>query len=424
VYHYSLHYLQSDQPIEMLVLEEQPIGAIVGNISAIDYDIGENGAIDYAFTDGNEQDMFKIVRTNSNAAIIMTAQRLDRETMDSYLLTIKCFKYGDERNSPDRKPFYRYDKAEIQVLIKIVDIDDHLPEFSRNDKTIGIKHNLPIDTSILTVAAKDEDIDALPIVFTIENVTFVPQFYRRHNDSFKNLSLIFSMDNKTGEIRTKKSLSEFVDGYFEMIVRANNSKSLTRFTDNPLKIFIIRDKSLMRFVFAKPPIEVNAIINEFTDHIQSELRSYDLELSVFAAHVLSKPDHSLDFSSTSSCFQLSRHGAALSPHEMEKLINSEEIKMKLLNTYLHYSVQQVDSCAVSKNILAASTIASSGTWLVVLAAFIGLGALIVTLTACCLFKKYHKQMTIQNMPPRVVPSNIYESASGPILYSEPIYGPL
>lgn len=89
----------------------------------------------------------------------------------------------------------------------------------------------------------------------------------------------------------------------------------------------------------------------------------------------------------SSCFQLSRHGSALPPIEMQRIMDSEDVRQKLLETYAKYSVSVVDSCSVKRNLAVASFVASPGAWLVVLAVFIGLSALIATCTACCLTKR-------------------------------------
>lgn len=72
---------------------------------------------------------------------------------------------------------------------------------------------------------------------------------------------------------------------------------------------------------------------------------------------------------------------------MQKIMNSEKVKSALTDTYTKYSVSQVESCSVKSNLATASVIASTGTWLVILAALIGVAALIVTLTACCLSRR-------------------------------------
>lgn len=286
------------RPFEMNVLEEQPAGTVVGNITAIDEDIDENGAIDYMFIDGNQEGIFEIERTENNTAIIRSTQRLDREQNAFFLLTIKCFKYGTKHSMIDRKTYSNQDLSEIQILIRIVDIDDHLPEFLDKHPTVGVRLNVPIDYPLLTVTAFDLDPDALPIFYQIVNTTFVPQFYKRDNATLSDVQDIFILNNGTGEIRTGKSIADFVDGYFEIIIRANNSNSLRRVRHNKVKVYVIRDKSLLRFVFTKPPSEVKGFIDDFSMSVQQELKAHDVELNVLDTQVLTKPDQSLDFTAT------------------------------------------------------------------------------------------------------------------------------
>ncbi|XP_055609536.1 cadherin-23 [Uranotaenia lowii] len=409
------------QPLEMMVLEEQPAGSIVGNLSALDEDIGENGAIDYEFIDGNELGLFRIVRTETNAAIITTTAPLDRETIESVSLTIRCFKH---KTDPilTTTAYNKYDKSELNIIIHVADIDDHLPQFEKENQTIGIRHNVPIDTPIMTCKARDIDPNASPIFYNIESISFVPQFYRRDNHT-ENYFNVFNLNNSTGEIRTTRSMSDYVDGFFQITVRANNSNIPDRVTDNNFKIFVIRDKSLLRFVFSKPPSEINPVLETFATDLQTRLAESNLELSLFDAQVLAKPDHSLDFSSTSSCFQLSRHGSALSPMEMLKIMDSQEMKDALIETYIKYSVHKIDSCSISRKPPAAALIASSGTWLVILAGLIGFAAFASTMTACCLARRYRNQIRSTTSSQRISGSDIYGSAT-PVLYTEPIYGAL
>lgn len=282
----------------MSLLEEQAAGTVVGNLTAIDEDIDENGAIDYIITDGNEEDIFKITRTDGNLAILTTQQRLDRELSESYLLTVKCFKLNAQTRYRFSNLYNPNDMSEIQILVRIIDIDDHLPEYEVKNPAVGIRSNVPIDEVVLSVKATDKDPDALPIHYRIKDITFVPQFYKRENISMEMLSDLFSLNNVTGEVKTARSMADFVDGYFEMIIRANNSASSKRYADNKVKVFVIRDKSLLRFVFTRPASEVEGIVSEFAQKVQAELRSSELEIYILDTQVLTKNDHSLDFSST------------------------------------------------------------------------------------------------------------------------------
>lgn len=282
----------------MSVLEEQPPGTIVGFLQAIDEDINENSAIDYMIIDGNQENLFKIERLENNTAVIRSSATFDRETISSYSITVKCFKYGISHAAIAHKSYNRKDLSHIEIIIKISDVDDHLPEFIEKNPSFGVRLNVPIDYSLITVKAIDIDPDAQPLFYQIVNVTFVPQFYKRDNNTIGNIKDIFVINNTTAEIRTAKTLSDFVDGYFEVVIGVNNINAPKRMRHNTIKIYVIRDKSLLRFVFAKPPAEVKEILDEFTDAVQARLKHSDLELNVLDTKVLTKPDQSYDFSST------------------------------------------------------------------------------------------------------------------------------
>lgn len=228
-----------------------------------------------------------------------TVKKLDREVAESYTLTIKCFKLGyPNTHLYYNLPFDREDLSQIQIRVKVIDIDDHLPEFENKSAAIGVRSNVAIDEVIIRTKAVDVDPEALPIRYSIKDIAFVAQYYKRDNETTANLTSLFSINNSTGEIRTARGLSHFVDGYFEVTVRANNSVLSKRFSDNIVKIFVIRDKSLLRFVFTKPAAEVEAIVDEFAKQVQAELRGAEIELYILDTKVLTKADNSLDFSST------------------------------------------------------------------------------------------------------------------------------
>lgn len=282
----------------MSISEEQPIGTTVGYLQAIDEDIGENGAIDYIIIDGNQENLFSIERLTNNTVEIKSLVQFDREKESTYMLTLKCFKYGTPRATIAHKSYINNDLSEIEVLVKILDIDDHLPEFIEKNPSFGVRLNIPIDSTLITVKAIDKDIDAKPLFYQIVNITFVPQFYKRDNSSIENVRDIFVLNNMTAEIRTAKSLADFVDGYFEILVRVNNIDDIRRVRHNKIKIYVIRDKSLLRFVFGKPPSEVKEYVDEFENAIQERLRNSDLELNILDTKVLAKSDQTFDFSST------------------------------------------------------------------------------------------------------------------------------
>lgn len=381
------------KPVEMTVLEEQSSGTVLGNVSAIDRDVSENGAIDYEIIDGNELGFFKLAVDKSNTATLITTRPIDRETYEKFLLTIKCFPRHERRMNAivgTRDSYNREDLTLIQVLVDVIDIDDHLVAFEKSIYVVGLRYSIPLNTHFFTVRANDADSSSGPTSYQILNVTFTSQFFRKDKRfSSEDFGELFELNNSTGEIIIAKSVSDFVDGFFLLQLRAMNS----RFSDAIMKIFIVRDKSILKFVFARPPMEMTPLLANFSQQIHHQLSNDtdnvdDLELITFDAQVLSKPDQIYNFSSTSSCFMLLRHENALPLHEAWKLMNSEEMKNRLRETYIEYAVEAVDSCTFGKDQNAINmAMSSSGKWLVFLSFIVLIASFISMLAACCIFKK-------------------------------------
>lgn len=108
--------------------------------------------------------------------------------------------------------FLFQDPSETQVLIKIKDIDDHLPQFERTNMTIGVRLNVPIDTIIANLKATDKDPDALPLNYSIVNMSFVSPIKGK---SFNNISDVMGLDNTTADLKIMRNLIHYADGIFK-----------------------------------------------------------------------------------------------------------------------------------------------------------------------------------------------------------------
>ncbi|KAG5681556.1 hypothetical protein PVAND_010976 [Polypedilum vanderplanki] len=422
----------NSKPIEMAVLEEQSSGIILGNVTAIDKDIGENGAIDYAIVDGNELGFFKLIIAN-NSALITTTKPIDREEFDRFLLTIKCFKMTQSHNNGRQRSAINYarnydvnDLSQIQVLIVILDIDDHELEFERKNYMIGIRNTIPINTVIYKVRAYDKDSENSPIKYHFSNNTqYVSQYYRKDSKYKDDIESIFKLNKKTGEILLAKSVSDYVDGHFVLHIHASNNQ----FSDSEatVKIFVIRDKSIMKFVFSKTsPVDIEQpnSLSKFAEKLQEKMNTSEIEIVTFDAQVLYKPDKALDFTSTtSSCFKLLRNGNSLSTQETKKILNSEEMKNRLRETYLEYSVDSIDLCSFSSESSAqiSSIMSSSGNWLVFLALLVLIASLCSTLAAFCLFRRAEMSMKSPILHHRISNPDIYNGINDIGAPHEPIY---
>ncbi|KAK9498689.1 hypothetical protein O3M35_003268 [Rhynocoris fuscipes] len=376
---------QEEAPVEFEIEEELAIGSSVGVIEAIDMDVGENAKIGYLITYGNEDGLFGIQRLDNNSALINITGRIDRESAAEHLITIKCFKFSATPQSL-RKIYNKQDFSEIQVRIKVRDVDDNIPVFTKNNVTIGVRVNVPHDTLLHTVNAIDEDVDAAAITYAIESIKYERSgSLHTDNTPMSNTSLasIFFLDNTTGELRTAASMAEYYDGHFTIKVSASNregdGKALTE-----IQVFVVRDRGLMKFIFSQPPTEVRNGLSQFKGEIEKAL-SLPVSLNIYDTTFLSKLDGSLDFSATSSCFQLV--GArTFDLKEMEQLLtpgNNAEID----EIYKKYNVQSVQRCAPL-------LIKAEVTWVQLcvlgIACLIGIASFIAGCVLCCSYNRWHR----------------------------------
>lgn len=372
----------------MSVLEEQPMETVIGNLTAIDQDLGPNAEVDFMIIYGNHEKYFDIKRTSSKSAAIITKRRIDREHISSFLITVKCFKFG-KRNEIPKGIYNRYDLSEIRVRITIIDIDDNLPQFTKKDPTIGLRSNAPIDKLLTVVNATDRDSTAEPMIYSIVNVSFVPEY---NDNKLKlelnknNLTNLFILNKKTGELTTGGTFMNYVDGYFQIIVKANNSVNPKRYSTNTIKVFLLRDRTLLKFVFTHPPNKIETVVDDFQRKVHERIKDMDLELHILETQAIVRND-TLDITSTATCFQLFQYGSAVPLHKMQEIINSDEMRQALLDVYVEYGVSEVETCNEKKSFFAAKLLQSAGAWLVLLASLAVILAIIAACKACCMRNK-------------------------------------
>ncbi|KAF7997629.1 hypothetical protein HCN44_006200 [Aphidius gifuensis] len=391
-------------PVELFVEEEVMTGTKIGIIESIDEDIDENGKIDYVIIYGNEKGLFEIERLENNSAVIKTVGRIDREISDRHLLTVKCFKYPAKNTDIILKPYNRQDPSERQVLIRVIDIDDNLPKFRKDNITIGVRLNVPIDTNVITLEAYDEDVSANPINYIMGKVFFTSlaesSMFKREIPSY------LSLNNQTGEIRTTGSMAGYADGFMEIPIIANNTQSTDRQTHMILRIFLLRDRDMLKFVFSKPPVEVRKTLEEFEKAVQQAL-SLPITVNVYDTQFYAKDDNSLDFSSTSSCFQMVGR-EAYDLDEM-KILLRDQTNEELRKVYQQYHVEKVQHCAT---LVTRADASKTQKWVLFISVFIGIATIISSCTLCCMHSKYKKKVKHARLREQTRPPLSYVS-SGP-----------
>lgn len=92
--------------------------------------------------------------------------------------------------------------------------------------------NVPVDTTLATLEATDPDSDSAPLEYKIQKI----MFHAIGKRSPITLPDLFTIDPKNGELRTVGVMRPFADGYFDVLVTANNTDDPTRFGNTTARV--------------------------------------------------------------------------------------------------------------------------------------------------------------------------------------------
>ncbi|XP_030632872.1 protocadherin Fat 3a isoform X2 [Chanos chanos] len=133
----------SDFALSGSVKESARIGTSVLQVSARDDDAGRDGEVQYSIRDGSGLGRFTI---DEETGVIYTTDLLDRETQDSYWLTVYATDLGVVPQS-----------AALQVYIQVEDVNDNAPLTSEPMYHASVPENSPKDVSVIQIQAQDPD---------------------------------------------------------------------------------------------------------------------------------------------------------------------------------------------------------------------------------------------------------------------------
>nr|XP_061797031.1 protocadherin Fat 3-like isoform X5 [Nerophis lumbriciformis] len=125
------------------IKENTRIGTTLLQVSANDEDDGRDGEVQYSIRDGSGLGRFAI---DEETGVIYTTDMLDRETKDSYWLTVYASDHGVV-------PQF----ATIEVFIQVEDVNDNAPLTSEPLYRPSIPENSPRDVSVVQIQAQDPD---------------------------------------------------------------------------------------------------------------------------------------------------------------------------------------------------------------------------------------------------------------------------
>ena len=160
---------------EVSVIESLPINDRFFRVTATDGDLGGNGAVFYEILNGNTNDQFGIFPDG----VLYVGRKLDRETQNTFALTISAHDQGDPMRS-----------ASTTLYVHILDANDNPPVFKNTTYNMQVSEGAPIDSFVGVVMATDPDVG--------QNAEI---WYRFDNDDNN-----FVIDPVTGIIRTGRHL--------------------------------------------------------------------------------------------------------------------------------------------------------------------------------------------------------------------------
>lgn len=189
----------------LTVPEDTPTDATLLTLSAEDQDWSPaNTHLDYAITQGNEERRFclevRLVPIENqwrNVGKLVLCNALDRETTDSYVLTVSVSDRGDPPLN-----------SSAVVMLTVADRNDNAPVFSSTEYHAQVSESSPRGTRLVQVSARDPDLGANGLV--------------RFDIISGNSKGHYKLDPESGLLAVNQSLDYEQDPKYILTVRASD----------------------------------------------------------------------------------------------------------------------------------------------------------------------------------------------------------
>lgn len=206
------------------ITENSPSGTLVAMAVAIDDDNGNNGSVIYSFGRRVDVDYPGIFSIDKTFGQITTKFRLDREKTPFYQLTVVA---RDQGNPPL--------SSTSTINLIVADLNDNIPEFYPVNYFASVKENAKIGTEVLRVMATDLDEE------DEDKITYSLQGGSKGK---------FSVDEKTGAIRTSGILNRGNQAQYQLRVTANDAEN--KQARKPAEItIIVEDNQFEKITFVQ-----------------------------------------------------------------------------------------------------------------------------------------------------------------------------
>ena len=210
---------------QVAISENAEPDTFVTHLSVDDRDSGINGEATCTLEDYSVH-LFTITQIYTNEYTISTiGSSFDRERKQTHMITVVC----QDRGSPTLE-------STKQIVIKLLDENDHSPKFSQEVYTRSVRENNTLHTLLLRVNATDEDTGA--------NGRLT---YKLHSDA----QGLVKIDSSTGQILTNSPLDyeKMHQLQFRVIAHDNGSPRLSASATVVLNLVDINDEAP---IFSEP----------------------------------------------------------------------------------------------------------------------------------------------------------------------------
>ena len=192
-----------EKSIDLSISESVVIGTQINIDGASDPDQAENSVKLYEVSTPNSPFSANFTKNldGSTTVQLIVNKTLDRETMDNYQIEIVA---SDGSRS-----------GTLLVNITITDTNDNPPVFSQKEYNITVKEDIAINSSVLQVRAIDNDIG--------ENGAVTYELKQSASNQIPDIQDLFTIEPKTGKLRTIGRLAYSPGKPYEIIVEASDS---------------------------------------------------------------------------------------------------------------------------------------------------------------------------------------------------------
>ncbi|XP_060525001.1 cadherin-23 isoform X2 [Cylas formicarius] len=220
-----------------------------------EYD-GPAAPVCYFIVGGNENGLFYLDPFDHTISITST---LDREETDLHLIFVKATENCANPPKPQNS-FDANDDTQIKVIVKVLDVNDNPPKFTRRIFTGGVSTATPFGTNFMQVAAEDPDSDENAII----SYYIVGKVKMTLTEGLDHLSRPpFIVERDTGAVRLNFDPQQGMKGYFDFAVLANDTAGLH--DTARVFIYLLREDQRVRFVLRQTALELRNNIDVFRD---------------------------------------------------------------------------------------------------------------------------------------------------------------